>query len=189
MKLSHLATALIGALLVPAGALAQAAPAPAAAAASLAVGGMVYDPQGGEVGTIESVSGEAVVVNTGANRATLPKSAFGSGAKGPTVNATKAQLDAAVAQVAAKTDAALDAALVAGAPVLGKAGSPVGTIKEVNGDNILLDRPSGPVTLTKQFFAAGANGLTLKLTAAELDAAAKAASGDAAPAEAATNES
>jgi hypothetical protein len=188
MKLSHLATALLGALLVPASALAQAESAPAAGA-SLAVGATVYDPQGGEVGTIESVSGDSVVLNTGTNKATLPKTAFGSGSKGPTVNATKAQVDAAVAQAAAKATAARDAALVPGAAVHGKAGSPVGTVKEVTGDNVILDRPGGAVTLTRQFFTAGANGLSLTLTAAELDAAAKAASASEGTAQPATNES
>jgi hypothetical protein len=173
MKLSFLAIAILGTSLVPSAAIAQAAPA-AAAGPSLVAGVTVYDPQGAEVGKIQSVSGENVILDTGVAKALLPKSAFGAGAKGPSVNATKAQVEQLVAAADAKADAAFDAALIPGAEVRGRSGALVGTIKEVTGEQILLDRPTGPVSLTKKAFALGPAGLTISLTAAELEAAAKA---------------
>jgi preprotein translocase subunit YajC len=141
----------------------------------LAIGATIYDPQGGQVGTIESVINGSVVIDTGNHKATLPKSAFGTGDKGPTITATKAQVDALVAASIQKADAALIAALVPGAEVRGKSGALVGTIKEVTGDQILLDRPGGPVVLTSRAFATGPQGLVISMTAAELEAAARAA--------------
>lgn len=188
MKSSYLALALTAALTVPAAAYAQAsatAPAAGTAEASLTTGAKVFDAQGAEVGTIESVAGGNVVVNTGTNRATLASSAFGTSAKGPTLNTTRAQLDAAVVAASAKANDATKAALVAGAEVRAKAGAVVGKVKEVQGDNVVLERDAGPVALTAQYFTTDANGLVLTMTAAELDAAAKAA-GTAAAAAAST---
>lgn len=176
MKVSHLFIAASAAFCLPAAAFAQEAPA-AAAAPTLAVGGTIYDAQGEEVGTIDSIADTTVVVNTGTNKAALPKTSIGSGPKGPMVSITKTQIDEQVAAAAGKAAAALDAALVAGAEVKGKAGTPVGTIKEVKGDLIVLDRPGGAVSLPKKAFGMGAQGLYIGMTAAELDAAAKKALG------------
>lgn len=158
----------------PAGTSAPAG-AGAPAAASIAAGATVYDSQGVSVGTIESVSGDNVVLAIGASRATLASSAFASGAKGVTVNTTKAQLEAAIAQATAQNSASLDTALAVGADVQSKDGVVVGKVKSVAGDEVVLDRPAGAVTLAKQFFTSGTAGLTIALSAAELEAAAKAA--------------
>lgn len=175
MKLLHFFIVASAALGVPAVSLAQPAPA-AAPATSLAVGATIYDPQGGEVGKIESMTADAVVVDTGANKATLPRTAFGTGPKGPTITLTKAQIDEQVAAATQKAAAALDAALVAGAEVKGKAGAVVGTVKEVAGDQVVIDRAAGPVALGKSAFILGTGGLVIPMTAEELDAAAKQAS-------------
>ena len=104
MKTAKLAAAALLAL-APAALSAQtAAPAaaPAApsndAAADVVPGATVYDMNGGTVGRIVSVEGDAVVLDTGTNRATLSKSGFGKGANGPVIGMTKAQLDQAMAQ-------------------------------------------------------------------------------------------
>jgi hypothetical protein len=73
-----------------------AAEAPAAQAAAAKAGDTVYDPAGLAVGTIESVSGANFVLSTGTNKATLPVSALGSGANGPTIGMAKADLEAAI---------------------------------------------------------------------------------------------
>jgi hypothetical protein len=99
----------------------------------VAVGGTIFDPQGGEVGKIVSMTGDAVVVDTGDNKATLPKSAIGSGPKGPIIAMTKAQIDEQVAAANQKASAAVEAAMVTGAPVKGKAGGAIGTIKGSEG--------------------------------------------------------
>ena len=170
----HLTIAVLAAAMAPTAAFEQGAPASPASPA-LAAGSMVYDPQGGEVGKVDSLSGETVVLDTGTHKATLPRNAFALSAKGPTINVTKAQLDDMVAAAAAKSSAALDAALIPGAPVHGKAGALVGTIKEVEGDQVLIERAEGVVSLTRKAFTVGSAGLTIWMTTEELDAAAKSA--------------
>lgn len=122
------------------------------------------------------MAAETVVIDTGAHKAALPKSAFGAGAKGPMVGITKAQIDAQVATASEKAAAALAAALVPGAEVKGSAGALIGTIKEVNGDLIVIDRAVGPVSLPKKAFVMGPQGLAIPMSAADLEGAAKAAS-------------
>lgn len=180
-KSKLVAAALISAFIAPGIVQAQAtnptnpAPAAAPATAGVAAGAKVFDSAGVEVGTIEKVEGDNVVVAIGANRATLAKSAFASAPGGVSVAATKAQLDSALAAASAQAGATLDAALVANAEVKSQDGAVVGKIKEVNGDQVVLERPDGPVSLARQFFSSEGNGLTLRMTAAQLDAAAKAA--------------
>lgn len=172
MNKSYLVIAFAAAALSPSFAGAQSAPA-AASATPLAPGVTVFDPQGGEVGKIESVTADGAVLDTGNNKASLPKSAFGTSAKGPTVNATKAQIDELVAASTAKASAALDAALVSGAEVRGKAGSVIGTVKSIAGDQVIVERTEGgPVSLSKRAFIAGPSGLSISMTASELAAAA-----------------
>lgn len=176
MKVFQIVAALAASTLYPMMASAQAAPGNQTAP-NLEVGAVVYDTQGGEAAKIESVTGDAVVIDTGSNKATLPKTSFGKGAKGPVIGMTKAQLDAAVTAALAKTQAALATALVPGAEVVGKAGAPVGKVKEINGEQVVLDRPEGAISLKKDTFAVASGKLTLLLTAAELEAAVKAATG------------
>ncbi len=172
MRFLSIVLAATACLSLPAAALAQTA-ATAPATPNLTVGTVIYDPQGGEVGKVDSVTGDAIVVDTGAHKATLSRSAFGTGAKGPTVTITKAQIDEQVAAAAQKAAAALEAALVVGAEVRGKAGTPIGTVKEVSAEKIVIDRAAGPVALARNAVGLGAQGLFISLTAEELDAAAK----------------
>lgn len=172
MRIISLVLVATAALSLPAAASAQAA-ATAPATPNLTVGTVIYDPQGGEVGKIDTVSGDAIVVDTGAHKATLPRSAFGTGAKGPAVTITKAQIDEQVAAAAQKAAAALDAALVVGAEVKGKAGTPVGTVKEVSAEKVVIDRTAGPVALARNAIGLGAQGLFISLTAEELAAVTK----------------
>ena len=67
-----------------------------ATAADLRVGATVQDPQGGAVGTIESVDAEGAVVSTGSARAKLPVSSFGKNANALVISMTRAELEAAV---------------------------------------------------------------------------------------------
>lgn len=192
-----IAAALMGSLALPgvafaqdsAGGAATTAPAetsePAAASAataatSVAVGAKVFGPQGEEVGTVESVSGETVVLNTGTNRATLAASSLGTSDKGLTIGMTKQQLDAAVQQAASQADAAMNSALVAGADVRSKDGQPVGKIETVEGDSVVLAREGGSITLSREHLTTDEQGLKLVMTKAEFEAAANAASSAAA---------
>jgi hypothetical protein len=183
MKNTLIAALFIGAAAIPLAASAQDASAGSAAtaapSATLSVGTKVVDPQGQEVGTISSIAGDAIVLDTGAAKATLARSSFGSGPNGPTIGMTKAQLEAAVQQAKAQASTATDSALQPGADVRSKDGQPVGKIASVNGDNVVVDRAGGPVTLKKANFTADPQGPVLSMTAAEFESAAKAATGSA----------
>ncbi len=145
---------------------------PAAAFAQVAIGATVYGPQGGEVGTIASVSGGTVMLDTGTYKAPLPENAFGKSDKGPTITVTKAQIDAMMAEQIAAANAKRDVALIPGAVVVTAKGAPAGTIKTVEGDAIVLDSPSGAVALKREHFAVDAQGALMALFTADQIAAA-----------------
>jgi len=157
------------------GPAAQAA-APAATAAPKA-GAKVFDPQGAEVGTIESVDAANAVVFTGTKRATLPLSAFGKSEKGLLISMSQAQLNAAVAAAEAKTTSTMAAALVPDAQIKSRDGTVVGTVQKVEGDNVTIALTGGsPVTVTKQYLTVGADGgLALTMNAADFKSAVAAA--------------
>ncbi|VWX51234.1 hypothetical protein [Novosphingobium sp. 9U] len=190
MKKSLIVASLAAVSMTPLAAHAQAAPAGAApaaapaAAAAPTVGAKVFDTQGGEVGSIEKLDGTNAVVFTGTKRATLPVSAIAKSDKGLVISMTKAQLEAAVAAAETKTAGALDTALVADAKIKSKDGQAVGTVQKVEGENVTVALADGnPVTVTKQYLTAGADGsLTLTMNAAEFKSAVAAASQSAATA-------
>jgi FKBP-type peptidyl-prolyl cis-trans isomerase 2 len=147
-KLAFAATALMATAALPGAAFAQ----------DVAVGATVYGPQGEAVGTVTSVAGGVVTVDTGAHKAPLPADAFGKGDKGPTITVTKAQIDEMMAQQLAAANARRDAALVAGAAVVSPKGAALGTVKSVEGDAVVLETAEGPVQLKREHFAIDANG-------------------------------
>jgi hypothetical protein len=134
-----------------------------AQAANVTAGATVYDPQGGEVGKIDSVADGAAVVNTGTHSVALPVDKFATSDKGPVISVTKAELDKIAADANAEAAAKLDAALVAGAAVVDNAGVALGTIDKVDGDNIVLKTEKGPVTFTHKYFAVGTDGKLMAL--------------------------
>jgi len=139
---------------------------------TLTAGTMVYGPQGNEVGTIKSVSGGTVVVDTGTNSAVLSSSAFGKGEKGPVIGMTKQQLDDALNKAKAAAAAKLNAALVQGATVYGIDGVAVGTVKQITPDgNVVIAHKVGDVPLPKSQFTTTDKGLSLKFSSAQLNQA------------------
>ncbi|RSV17631.1 hypothetical protein CA236_09810 [Sphingomonas sp. ABOLG] len=165
----------------PLAANAQTAPAPQAGAAAPAagaakaaaptVGATVVDTQGNTVGTIASTDGTNAVVDTGTVKAAVPLSSFGTGPKGPTLAMTKAELEAAAGQGAAQAAAQFQSQLTTGATVYGAGGTSVGTIKAVEGEFVTLTTPKGDARLPKGSFGPGPQGVTIGMTAAQLDAA------------------
>lgn len=143
----------------------------AAAAPALAAGASIYDPQGNEIAKVDSVAGANVIVSTGTNKLTIPASSFGAGAKGPVIAATKDQLDAAAAQAATASKAALATALKPGATVTGANGTAIGTVKTVDANLVEVSTPKGAVKLPQTAFAVASGGVTIGMTAAEFDAA------------------
>lgn len=155
--------------LAAAAALAFAAVPALAANPQVVTGATVYGPQGNVVGTIESVGGGIVTVDTGAHKAPLPENAFGQGDNGPTITVTKDQLDSMMADIEAKAAAQRDAALVVGAAVVSVDGQPMGTIESVDGDAIVLAGDEGKAQLKREHFAVTANGaLTVLFTKQQL---------------------
>lgn len=166
MKTILIAAAVFAASLTPISAVAQGtAPAPAVPTQ----GAQVFDPEGNQVGTVESVQGDVVTVSTGTARAGLPKTAFAIRKKGLTIGMTKAQLEAAVSGATAQNNAARDAALVVDADVKSSDGIVLGKIAEIKGDDVTVALISGArVALKKSNFGIGADqSLALGMTAAD----------------------
>lgn len=159
-----------------AAALALAAAPALAAPGDVAVGATVYGPQGNPVGQIVTVEGGQAVVDTGKHKVPLGLEAYGKSDKGPTITVTKAQLDEIVDRQLAEAAAKRDAALVAGAAVVGANGASAGTIKSVDADTVVLESPAGPVALKREHFAINAGGALMALfTADQITASAKGA--------------
>jgi hypothetical protein len=179
--MKHLAILLAGSALIAAPSLAQTAPATptqqanapmtgASTAVTLTPGMAVTDATGGAVGTIESVTPQGAVVSTGTAKATLPTNAFAKRDNGVAIGMTKAELEAAV-------NTAKTPDITVGAAISGPAGANVGTVEAINGDQVTVATANGAkAVLPKQGFAQGPNGLVIGMTAAQLEAAIKAAS-------------
>ncbi|MEX0342503.1 MAG: hypothetical protein AB3N06_07945, partial [Erythrobacter sp.] len=61
-------------------------------AAAVAAGATVYGNDGVEIGTVESIDGETAILVVDGMKAPVPAAAFGTGEKGASLNATKAQI-------------------------------------------------------------------------------------------------
>lgn len=177
MKFTKLAAAAaLAVTAVPGAALAQDAGATATATA----GATVYGNDGMEIGTIESVEGEAAILVVEGMKAPVPTAAFGEGENGLTLNATKAQIVAMLQEAKQQADAARDAALVVGADVATVQGSPIGAVKSVDGDNIVVSHGEGAVALTRNQFAVVDGTLVALVAMADIMAAMEAQGGSAA---------
>lgn len=174
--MKHLHVLALGAIaLAPAALHAQtAAPtqAPAAAAAPTA-GTTILDSAGATIGTVDSVTPQAIVINTGTAKIAVPPASVGKTATGFAMSMTKADLLAAQAQQQAQAGAAVRAKLVAGTPVAGLNGTPLGTIKAADAQTVTLTTTKNiDVKLPVSGFGAGpTGGVILGMTAAQLDAA------------------
>lgn len=134
-------------------------------------GATVTGPEGNPVGTIEQVANGQAILDTGKHKVPLAVEMYGQGDAGPTITVTKAQLDAMMDEQIAAAIAQRDAALVAGAAVVSADGQTLGTIKSIDGDAVVVEREAGLVTLKREHFAVGQNGLMALFTVAQLDAA------------------
>jgi hypothetical protein len=154
---------------VPAQPAAQQAP---AGAAAVAAGAKIMDTKGGEVGTVTRIDGQFVVLKTDKHEARLPLTSFTPHQGGLLMAMTRDELNAEIE----KTMASAAAKLVAGAPVTGSQGNPVGTIDKLDGEFVILKLTSGAlVRLPRTGIAPGANGAVIGMTAAQLEEAAAAA--------------
>lgn len=149
-----------------------AQPAAAPAPATPTVGATVYGSAGSPVGTIESVSADAVVINTGTNRLALPPASIGTSEKGLAIGLTKEQLDAQAATAAASAATDLKSKLVAGAAVSARDGTTqLGKVKTADDQFVTVTTARGDVRLPIAGFGLGPNGVILGMTANEFNTA------------------
>ena len=147
---------------------------PALANDQVVAGATVTGPEGNTVGTIVAVENGQAILDTGKHEVPLGVDMYGEGETGPTITVTKAQLDSMMDAQLAEAEAQLDASLVTGAAVIDAEQAPLGTIIEIDGDNVVIARGGDEmdrVTLLREYFAVGDNGLMARLTNAQIEAA------------------
>lgn len=173
MKIAKLALAAVA--LTTTAAVAPGVATAQEASASVAAGATVYGNDGMEIGTVEAVQGETVILVVDDMKAPVPANAFGTGEKGTSLNATKAQIVGMLQAAQQEAFAKRDAALVVGANAVTAKNAPLGTVLEINGDNVIIARggdETKKVTLLREHFAASpTGGLMALLTNAQIDAA------------------
>ncbi|WP_174275288.1 hypothetical protein [Sphingomonas bacterium] len=153
----------------------------APATPNVTAGAQVVDTAGAAVGSIESVTNGIATLSTGTTKVGIPIASFAAGDGKLVLAMTKAQIDAkgapAAQASAAASAAAAPVAITVGTAVKDQAGAKVGTIKAVNGDMVTVASETASAQLPKSSFAKGPDGLMIGLTAAQFEAAAKAAGG------------
>ncbi|QJB69971.1 preprotein translocase subunit YajC [Parasphingorhabdus halotolerans] len=144
----------------------------AAPAVEAQVGMKVIGPNGGEVGSVDSVSDGVVVVDTGKNKAALATDAFAEADNGLSIMMTKVDLDTAVEKAAADARAQLLASLTPGTEVKTVTGAAViGTIKESDAEYVTVEHNGLPVKLPVAAFMAKADGVSITMTEDQFKAA------------------
>ena len=138
----------------------------------VAAGVTVYDPEGSEVGTIESVTDGVATLNTGKHQVGLPLDRFGQNAEGQTtVAVTRDQLDTMVDEQLAQAAAQLDAVLVAGTPVVDVNGTSLGSVGAVEGEDVTVETEWGAFALKKENFVPGEGQVTAQVMADQVRSA------------------
>ena len=153
---------------------------PALANEQVVAGATVTGPEGNAVGTIVSVENGQAVLDTGKHKVPLAVEMYGQGEAGPTITVTKAQIDGMIDAQLAEAAAKRDAALVVGAEAMAADHAALGTILEIDGNNIVIARGGdemNKVTLLRSHFDATDHGLMARLTNAQIDAAMEGQSG------------
>lgn len=133
----------------------------------------VFGPNGGEVGTVDSVTDGVVVVDTGTHKAALGTAAFAKAENGLSIMMSKADLDAAVAKATADAKAKLVASLTPGTEVKSVTGAAViGTIQSKDDQYVVVDHEGQEVKLPVDSFMTQADGgVAIAMTEAEFKAA------------------
>lgn len=144
-------------------------------AAAVTAGATVYGNDDAEIGTVESIDGETAILVVDGMKAPVPAAAFGTGEQGATLNATKAQIVGMLQAAQQQAMAKRDAALVVGAEAVTAKNAPLGTVLEIEGDNVIIARggdETKKITLLREHFAAAPDGSLMALmTNAQIDAA------------------
>jgi len=139
----------------------------AAATASITPGMAVVDTNGGAVGSVISVNGDTLVINTGKHQAAVGTASVTPFKGKLLIGMTQAELDAATE----KTLAEAAAQIVPGATVKGSGGAVLGTIESLDAAAATIKLTSGEsVRIPRTGMAAGADGVVVGLTADQLKA-------------------
>lgn len=159
-------------MLLAAAALSTAALLPLAAPAAaqppaIHVGATVTDTAGATVGTITAVTGTTVTVRTDKHEVPIPVGSFATSGTQVVFGMTRDQLNAAVEQASA----ASQAAFAVGAQVHDRDGALVGTVAALDADTVTVQMDTQRVRLPRSALAGSANGLVTGATVAELRAA------------------
>ena len=142
------------------------------ATVEVTAGATVYGPEGNVVGTVAQVGNGVVALDVDGRTAGLPEGSFGQNAEGQlTIAVTKEQLVEMLAAAEAEAIAALDAALVAGAPVVDANGTALGSVSEVNGEDVTVETEWGAFALKKTAFVAGEGSVRAQVLADQVKAA------------------
>lgn len=136
-----------------------------AAALAQEVGTTIWGSDGKPVGTVAEVNAQVVVIDTGTHKAPVPINMVYDGAKGKSVNASRALVDAMMQDRIAEAHAERDARLVRGAAVVSVGGRTVGKLAaaDLEADLILLESPQGMLRLKREHFAVSPQGQLMVL--------------------------
>ena len=143
------------------------------------VGATIMGNDEAAVGTVVSNDGTNVVIDTGKHKVTVGTESFAENAGVWSVNITKTELDAQMDQAVAEAAARLEAALVPGTAVVTADAKALGAIDMIDGGNVVVKGENDfIVTLPKDMFAVNAEGALMALANhADILAALEAAGG------------
>jgi preprotein translocase subunit YajC len=149
----------------------------ASAPASITPGMAVVDTNGGAVGSVVSVQGETLIINTGKHEAAVGTASVTPYKGKLLIGMTQAELNAATEKGLAEAAAQI----VPGATVKGSGGAVLGTIDSLDTETATIKLTTGEsVRIPRSGIAAGASGVVVGLTADQLKAQLKAQLGAAA---------
>lgn len=138
----------------------------------IAEGVTIYGPEGNAVGTITSMGDGIATLDTGTYQVGLPLDRFGMNAeKQTTIAVTQSQLNEMMAKAHAEAAAKLEAALVAGAPVVDVNGVALGSVGKVEGEDVTVETEWGAFALKKDNFVAGEGTVTAQVLADQVKTA------------------
>jgi hypothetical protein len=145
----------------------------APAVAAPTVGTAIKDTAGAPVGTVASVDGDNIIVDTGTNKVPVPEKSFTPTPDGLLLAMTKVQLDSAFESALAAQKAKVIAAAQPGATVRGSAGALIGTVARMDGDYVRIKGEQGEARIPLSGLALKDDGLHFGMTAAEFAEAVK----------------
>jgi hypothetical protein len=143
------------------------------------VGATIMGNNDAAVGTVVSNDGSNVIIDTGKHKVPRAANSFAENEGVWSVNITKGELDAMMDQAMAEAAAKLDAALVEGAQVVTADAQVLGAVDTIDGTNVVIKGDNDfIVTLPRDMFAVDANGaLMARANHADIIAALEAAGG------------